>query len=87
MYSRSKIREEIASLKRQYQMDKVSKDKRLSKESEKNAKKDDIKGANENQYIKDFIQTKEKYSAKAKTTLKGQGRFVRQVLNRECYRN
>ncbi|TDG43980.1 hypothetical protein AWZ03_009615 [Drosophila navojoa] len=71
---KSKIREEIASLKRQYQMDKVIKDKQLSKESEKNAKKDDIKGANENQYIKDFIQTKEKYTAKAKTTLKGQGR-------------
>ncbi|XP_064551632.1 spliceosome-associated protein CWC27 homolog [Drosophila montana] len=71
---KSKIREEIASLKRQYQMDKVSKEKQLSKESEKNSKKDAIKGASENHYIKDFIQVKEMYTAKTKDTVKGKGR-------------
>ncbi|EDV96659.1 spliceosome-associated protein CWC27 homolog [Drosophila grimshawi] len=71
---KSKIRDEIESLKRQYQMDKVTKEKQLTQETEKSSKTDDIKGASENHYINDFIQEKQKYTAKTKSNLKGQGR-------------
>ncbi|XP_043647302.1 spliceosome-associated protein CWC27 homolog [Drosophila teissieri] len=70
---KSKIREEIASLKKQYQMDKQSKDKLLNGQ-EKATKSSDIKGASENHYINDFIESKEKYTAKVKLQPKGQSR-------------
>jgi len=74
MYFRSKIREEIASLKKQYQMDKQSKDK-LVNGQEKAAKSNEIKGSSENHYINDFIESKEKYTAKVKLQPKGQSRW------------
>jgi len=74
MFSRSKIREEIASLKKQYQMDKQSKDKLVSNGQEKEAKSSEIKGSSENHYINDFIESKEKYTAKTKLQPKGQSR-------------
>ncbi|XP_017095223.2 spliceosome-associated protein CWC27 homolog [Drosophila bipectinata] len=70
---KSKIREEIASLKKQYQLDKQNKDKLLSSTQEK-ASKEEIKGDTDNHYIKDFIQFKEKYTAKVKLQPKGQSR-------------
>ncbi|EDV51465.1 spliceosome-associated protein CWC27 homolog [Drosophila erecta] len=70
---KSKIREEIASLKKQYQMDKQSKDKLVSGQ-EKAAKSSEIKGSSENHYINDFIESKEKYTAKVKLQPKGQSR-------------
>eukprot|EP00099_Drosophila_melanogaster_P021316 NP_648508.1 uncharacterized protein Dmel_CG10907 [Drosophila melanogaster] len=70
---KSKIREEIASLKKQYQMDKQSKDK-LVNGQEKAAKSNEIKGSSENHYINDFIESKEKYTAKVKLQPKGQSR-------------
>ncbi|EDW94194.1 spliceosome-associated protein CWC27 homolog [Drosophila yakuba] len=70
---KSKIREEIASLKKQYQMDKQNKDKLLNGQ-EKAAKSSDIKGSSENHYINDFIESKEKYTAKVKLQPKGQSR-------------
>ncbi|KAL7734843.1 hypothetical protein ACLKA6_011123 [Drosophila palustris] len=81
---KNKIREEIESLKRQYQMDKVAKDKQLSKDSDKNSKSADIKGARENHYINDFIEAKEKYTAKTKNNLKGQVResFTLELLSK-----
>ncbi|ALC43849.1 CG10907 [Drosophila busckii] len=81
---KSKIREEIASLKRQYQTDKMTKDKFLEKEAEKNSKSTDIKGASDNQYIHDFIQSKELYTTKSKSTLKGQNRedFTLSILSK-----
>lgn len=69
---RMKIREEIASLKRQYQQDKLTKDKQLAKETEKNSKTEAVKGGSENHYINDFLKTKEKYTEKTKSKLKGQ---------------
>lgn len=79
-----KIREEIESLKRQYQTDKAAKDKQLTKESDKNGKAPDIKASRENQYINDFIETKEKYTAKTKSKLKGQVResFTLELLSK-----
>ncbi|XP_037721887.1 spliceosome-associated protein CWC27 homolog [Drosophila subpulchrella] len=71
---KSKIREEIASLKKQYQMDKQSKDKLVSNGQEKEAKSSEIKGSSENHYINDFIESKEKYTAKTKLQPKGQSR-------------
>jgi len=44
MFCRSKIHEEIVSLKKQYQMDKQSKDKLVSSGLEKEAKSSKIKG-------------------------------------------
>jgi len=76
MFSRSKIREEIASLKKQYQMDKQSKDKLVSNGQEKEAKSSEIKGSSENHYINDFIESKEKYTAKTKLQPKGQSRYA-----------
>ncbi|XP_017080156.2 spliceosome-associated protein CWC27 homolog [Drosophila eugracilis] len=70
---KSKIREEIASLKKQYQMDKQSKDK-LVLGQEKPTKSTEIKGSSENHYINDFIESKEKYTAKTKLQPKGQSR-------------
>ncbi|XP_050742260.1 spliceosome-associated protein CWC27 homolog isoform X2 [Drosophila biarmipes] len=70
---KSKIREEIASLKKQYQMDKQSKEK-LVNGQEKAAKLSEIKGSSENHYINDFIESKEKYTARTKLQPKGQSR-------------
>ncbi|XP_034108580.1 spliceosome-associated protein CWC27 homolog [Drosophila albomicans] len=71
---KNKIREEIESLKRQYQMDKLAKDKEASKESEKSAKTAGIKAASDNHYINDFIEVKEKYTAKTKNKLNNKGK-------------
>ncbi|KAH8363929.1 hypothetical protein KR084_000620 [Drosophila pseudotakahashii] len=71
---KSKIREEIASLKKQYQMDKQIKDKLVSNGQEKPAKSSEVKGSSENHYINDFIESKEKYTAKVKLQPKGQSR-------------
>ncbi|XP_017135478.1 spliceosome-associated protein CWC27 homolog [Drosophila miranda] len=70
---KTKIREEIASLKKQYQMDKISKDK-LANGPEKTQKESHIKGGSENHYINDFIESKEIYTAKGKLQPKGQSR-------------
>ncbi|XP_001352783.3 spliceosome-associated protein CWC27 homolog [Drosophila pseudoobscura] len=70
---KTKIREEIASLKKQYQMDKISKDK-LANGPEKAQKESHIKGGSENHYINDFIESKEIYTAKGKLQPKGQSR-------------
>ncbi|BFF97289.1 spliceosome-associated protein CWC27 homolog [Drosophila madeirensis] len=78
---KTKIREEIASLKKQYQMDKISKDK-LANGPEKIVKESNIKGGSENHYINDFIESKEIYTAKGKLQPKGQSReeFTLQLL-------
>ncbi|KAH8239864.1 hypothetical protein KR032_008822 [Drosophila birchii] len=70
---KSKIREEIASLKKEYQKDKQTKDNLLNGK-EKDTKPAEIKGASENHYISDFIESKEKYTAKTKLQPKGQSR-------------
>ncbi|KAH8322654.1 hypothetical protein KR059_002614 [Drosophila kikkawai] len=70
---KSKIREEIASLKKEYQKDKQEKVKLLNGQ-EKDTKPAEIKGAKENHYISDFIESKEKYTAKTKLQPKGQSR-------------
>ncbi|XP_068149711.1 spliceosome-associated protein CWC27 homolog [Drosophila tropicalis] len=62
-----KIREEIASLKKQYQMDKISKDKLLTNNTnDKKSSKPDIKGDGDNHYIEDFLKSKELYTKKTK---------------------
>lgn len=53
-------------------MDKLTKDRQLSKESEKKTKNETVKGDSENHYINDFLKTKEKYTEKTKSKLKGQ---------------
>lgn len=53
-------------------MDKLSKDKQLSKEADKTSKNEIVKGDSENHYINDFLKTKEKYTEKTKSKLKGQ---------------
>ncbi|XP_030379581.1 spliceosome-associated protein CWC27 homolog [Scaptodrosophila lebanonensis] len=82
---KSKIREEIASLKKQYQMDKATKEKLLSndKEDDKKSNKNPIKETGDNHYIDEFLESKEKYSAKTKQ-LKGQAReeFTLQLLSK-----
>ncbi|KAH8405042.1 hypothetical protein KR222_005557 [Zaprionus bogoriensis] len=69
---KNKIREEIASLKRQYQSDKLSREQQLAKESEKSSKTAEMKGAGENHYIDEFLRAKQTYTAKTKHKPKGQ---------------
>lgn len=72
-FCREEIRQEIQSLKKQYQTDKKIKDEMLEKKTQKDVKGKTVKTEGEdNELIKNFIEEKEKYE-KLKTKIPKKG--------------